>query len=451
VVGGSLAGAIFAVSLSAAELTLQKAVDEALRNYPSIRVTEEHINAAAAAIRLAQTAYLPRVDALAQINRATRNTYYGLLLPQNVIPGLDGVNANNLGTVWDSGLGVLVSWQPFDFGLRAARVAIEASAKDRAEAERERSRYEVAVATANAYLTEIAAEQVTQAARAAVDSWKTLGRNIHALVEAQLRPGVDEARLQAEQALAETQVAEAEQAVEVARASVAQFTGEALADVHPTPGKMVTDLPADGTGAPLTVGQNPGAREQSAVVAEEQRKLDAISRQYYPQFTVQGLAAARGTGLETDGRRLGGLNGLAPTEQNYSVGLSVTFPAMDRFAVHEEQAQQSATIRAEQARYQVILKELEGKLNAAQAALVGTRRVAANTPVAVTAARAALDQANARYRSGLAPLDDVAQAQRVLVQAEIDDALARLNVWRALLDVDTARGDIQPFLAEAGQ
>ncbi len=51
------------------------------------------MNAAAAGIRLAQTAYLPRVDGLAQFNRATRNTFYGLLLPQGIIPGVDGVHS----------------------------------------------------------------------------------------------------------------------------------------------------------------------------------------------------------------------------------------------------------------------------------------------------------------------------------------------------------------------
>jgi outer membrane protein len=76
--------------------------------------------------------------------------------------------------------------------------------------------------------------------------------------------------------------------------------------------------------------------------------------------------------------------------------------------------------------------------------------VAANTPVEVTAARTALAQATARYRSGLAPIDDVAQAQRLLVQAQIDDSLARLNVWRAQLQLDSARGDIQPLLTAAG-
>jgi len=54
-------------------LTLAQAVEAALHNYPSVRVSQEQINAAAAGIRLARTAYLPRVDALAQINRATRN------------------------------------------------------------------------------------------------------------------------------------------------------------------------------------------------------------------------------------------------------------------------------------------------------------------------------------------------------------------------------------------
>ena len=43
-----------------------------------------------AGIQLARTAYLPRVDALAQVNRATRNNVFGLLLPQGVIPAISG-------------------------------------------------------------------------------------------------------------------------------------------------------------------------------------------------------------------------------------------------------------------------------------------------------------------------------------------------------------------------
>jgi outer membrane protein len=85
------------------------------------------------------------------------------------------------------------------------------------------------------------------------------------------------------------------------------------------------------------------------------------------------------------------------------------------------------------------------------ARLDGARKVAANTPVQVRAAREATQQATARYQSGLGNIDAVAEGQRLLTQAEIDDALARLSVWRSLLEIATVAGDIQPFLSEASQ
>jgi hypothetical protein len=40
----------------------------------------------------------------------------------------------------------------------------------------------------------------------------------------------------------------------------------------------------------------------------------------------------------------------------------------------------------------------------------------------------------------------MAGAQRLLAQAEADDALARLAVWRALLAAAQANGNLGPFL-----
>jgi len=430
-------------------LTLQQAVDAAAQNYPSIRVTQEQMNAAAAGIRLAQTAYLPRVDGLAQVNRATRNTYYGLLLPQGVIPGVDGVPANNFGTVWDSGMGVLVTWQPFDFGLRKANVATATAVRDHAEAAVNRTRYDITVATADAYLTVLAAQQAAEAARASVESWQTLLRSVHALVDAELRPGADESRVRSELAQAQAQVAKAEQAIDVARANLSEFVSSASAMELDT-GTMLEQLPQDAL-PPLNAGSHPAALEQTAAVAEQKARLDALGRVNYPQFAVQGLAAARGTGLENNGERLGALNGLAPTTENYGVGVTVTFPFMDRYAIREQQAAQSANLRAAQAQSQVIATKLGAQYNAAVASLAGARRVAVITPTEITSAQATLDQATARYQSGLATIDDVAQAQRLLVASRIDDALARLSVWRARLEIDTARGDIQPFITEASR
>jgi outer membrane protein len=124
---------------------------------------------------------------------------------------------------------------------------------------------------------------------------------------------------------------------------------------------------------------------------------------------------------------------------------------MDRASIRAREAEQSANLRAETARYQQIATDLKARWNAAVATLAGARNVAANTPIQVTAARTATEQATARYQSGLGNIDAVAEAQRLLAQAEIDDALARLAVWRGLLGIAVAAGDLQPFLAEANQ
>lgn len=82
----------------------------------------------------------------------------------------------------------------------------------------------------------------------------------------------------------------------------------------------------------------------------------------------------------------------------------------------------------------------------ARAALEGARRIARNTPVELQAARTGEQQATARYKSGLGSIAELAEAERILTQAEVDDALARLGIWRALLGVAAAGGDLSPFL-----
>src|SRR5215510_3481253 len=223
---------IFTTSIEQAQqaatpMNIVQAVDSALRDYPSVTVSQEQVNAAAAGIDLARTAYLPRVDSLAQANRATRNNTFGLLLPQGVIPSISGpaLGTNNFGTVWGSAVGGLVTWEPFDFGLRRAGIAAATASKIRSEATLKRTQFDVTAAAADAYLTLAAAQETVRAAQACVDRAEVLVRIVRSLVDAQLRPGADSSRAEAELAAARTQVARAEQATEVARAVLGQFVG----------------------------------------------------------------------------------------------------------------------------------------------------------------------------------------------------------------------------------
>ena len=187
-----------------------------------MRVSQEQINAAAAGIRLARTAYLPHADALAQVNRATRNNLFGLMLPQSTIPSISGpvLGTNNLDTTWGTALGVLVSWEPFDFGLRRANLAVA----NALEAESEAALKRTAIRNRRSHRRRVSdarrRARDDSAAQAGVDRAGVLLRTITAQVNAQLRPGADASRADAELAAARTQWIQAQQAADVARATL---------------------------------------------------------------------------------------------------------------------------------------------------------------------------------------------------------------------------------------
>ncbi len=435
-------------------LTLGEAVRQASEKYPAVRVSLERVSAAAAGINLARTAFLPRADFLAELNRATHNNIFGLLIPQpmSVIPSMSGpvLLTNNLNNVWGTAVGVLVNWEPFDFGLRKANVGVAESARNQAKAEVEVTRFQVEAAAADAFLTLLAGEQTVVPARAAVERARVLDQVVEALARNDLRPGADASRSRAELALARTQLVQAEEAAEVARAALAQLLGLTPAAVRVTPGPLLGIPPAALPGT-VPVAQHPMAVAQARAVEQVRARERVLERSYYPKFNLQGTVYARGSGAQPDGTTGGAASGLGPNIQNWAAGMSVSFPVFDLPAIRAKREIEASNERAESARYAQLLQDLNGQLEKAQATLAGARRVIENTPIQLEAARATEQQATARYKAGLANIVEVAEAQRLLTQAEIDDALARLGVWRARFGVAAAQGDLTPMLQLASQ
>jgi outer membrane protein TolC len=439
-------------ALLAQSYTLRQAVSDALDRYPGTRVPVEQMSAAAAAINLARTSYLPRLDFSGQTNRATRNNVFGMLLPQGGVPGISGpvLGTNGGGSVWGSALGLQVAWEPFDFGLRSASVGLAEAGRRRAETAVARTRFEVAGAAADAFLTVIAAQQTAIAAEAGVRRSKVLLETVEALVRAQLRPGADASRARAELAIAETQLIQAQQAIDVAKASLSRFVGADPAGISTQEGPLL-DLPEPGAAPPSAASDHPFLAEQNAAVQELQASRRVLDKSYYPRFNLVGASYARGTGAMTDGRTLGGISGLGPNIHNWGVGLSVSFPILDLPSLNARKEIASHNERAETARYEQTRQDLSAALSRARAELEGARRVARNTPIQRNSALDAERQAAARYKAGLGTLIEVADAQRLVTQAEIDDSLARLNVWRAMLNSRVAEGDLEPFLQQASR
>src|SRR5712671_703382 len=342
-------------------LTLEEAVDFSLKNYPAVRASLEKVGAAQAGIGLAQTNYLPRADVVWQMNRATDNNITGLLLPQSIIAPISGpvpaMTSNR--SAWGSAAGLLFSWEPVDFGYRGATVGAARAARDQATAEASLTRLDVAIATVNAYLTVLAAQRSVRATDADVQRRETFDKAVRVLVDNQLRAGADASRADAELARARVNLARAQQQEKISVAALTDILGLPDTSMEVQESSFPA-APPDGSPASTQITSNPIAEVQHARVEEAQAQVHILDRSYYPKFYFQSSVYGRGSGWDPAGQFEGGTAGLGPDRSNWAVGLTVTFPVFDIFAIRSRKAVESANERAEEARYDQDLQDLTG-------------------------------------------------------------------------------------------
>lgn len=428
-------------------LTFENALQYALEHYPAVRASLEQVSAAHAGVALAHTQYLPQLSAVYQDSRATQNQVPGIWLPTSITPTVEGPTGASSGqSYWGSQTAALFSWEPADFGLRPAMVGLARSAQDKANSSLAVTRLQVAAAVGNLFLTAVAAHQSMIAAQANVDRWEVFHRSVHALVDNELRPGVDASRADAQLAMAKTQLYQAQQAEQAALATLAALLGTAGTELQLDGGKLL-NLPSLDTLPNLAPADNPVAREQLAAVRQVQAQEKVLSKTDYPRVFVQAEGFGRGSEIPNNGTILGNWNGLAPGRGNWVAGVTVTFPNVFDFKALSAQKQVAkANENSQRAVYDKTIQDLTGQRQAALAQLKTAELVAQQTPVELAAARASENQSRARYDASLATLVEVADAEGLLAQAEMDDAVARLNVWRSLFGLAYAQGDLQPFL-----
>jgi outer membrane protein len=424
-----------------ARLSLADALDYASVNYPSVKAALEQKTAADRDVDVARAAYLPQVNLLYQINKSTVNNFTGLLLPQSVIPSISGPVLGESGkSVWNSGDGVLATWRPFDFGYRAAKVDAAREAADAATQSVALSRLDVLTATSNAYLNLAAAQSLAKVAQANVERLQAFAGASHVLVDNKLRAGVEASQADAAEALARTTLISARNNVEQQRATLAKLVNRPAAQIVIDDAQLSEAAPEIGAASARGVDTHPSALAEAARVKQQDAQLRALDRSFAPQIDLVGSASGRGGGKTTAGDYRGGDAGLTPDVGNWAVGVQVTVPLGSFFSLGAQEGAQRARVRAERDRYQQTLGDLTEQLAQAQSALTSAQEIAKITPVALQAARQGETQQRARFQSGLATAVDVTAAEATLAQAESQDAIARLNVWRAVAAVAAATG-----------
>lgn len=427
--------------------TLQEAIEYALAHYPAVRASLEQLNASRAEVTVARGQYLPSLSAIYQDNRATQNQVPGIWLPTGITPTVEGPIANSSGqSYWASQAGALLSWEPVDFGLRRDVVGQAKSAQEKSSADVALTRLQVATAVGNYFLMALANHQALIAAQSNVGRWQVFNTSVHTLVQSELRPGADASRADAQLAAAKTQLYQAQQNDQTALATLAALTGLAGTEIRLDSGRLL-DLPPSVSLPTVESAMNPVAQDQMAVMRQAEAEEKVLNRTDYPRIFIQAEGLGRGSGVPNNGSIIGNGNGLAPARGNWVAGFTIIFPnVFDLKTLSAEKQAAKAKELSQQALYDKTIQDVTGQVKAALARLRGAQLIAQETPIELAAARASETQSRARYDATLATLVEVADAEGLLSQAEMDDAIARLNLWRALFGVAYAQGDLQPFL-----
>lgn len=431
-------------------LTLPQAVAAAFAHYPAVLAAARQADAATAAVALKRAEYLPDFRLVAQEDRASDNNTPGLLIA-NGLPTISGPVAAHFtwsGFTTSSG-GAIFAWEAFDFGRRAAGVDFYRALAARAAAQSREAQLEAGAHAADVYLAALAAAQGVRVAAADIARWQTLDRTVHVLVNQQLRPGADASRADAELAAAQLGQVGAQDQFARQLAALAEAVGAPAADIQLAGDDLLQHVPAPPP--PAAAAPTPPLLEAQAqaVLASQFALLQSV-RGDRPRFALLASGYGRGTSVLSGARNLAVWDGAAPfSAGNWVVGVGVEFSLSRHWQSQREQAVFRRQQQVETARYQQVQGALTLAQRQAAADLDAARLALEYAPVELTAARTGEAQARARYSAGLSSIVDLANAEELLVKAETDDILSRIQIWRAQLKVAFAQGDLTPFLRAA--
>jgi len=427
-------------------LTLDDVLQFALDHYPAVRAALEQVSAAHAGVAVARANYLPQFSGVYQDSRATQNQVPGIWLPTPITPTVEGpIVANSGQSYWASQAAALFSFEPVDFGLRAAKVSQARAGEDKARADLSLTRLQVATAAGNYFLLALANHEAVTAAQANVERWQVVDRSVHVLTDNELRPGVEAARSDAELARAKTQWYQAQEGEHVALETLAALMGSAGAEIQLDGSRLLT-APQRSV-AESAPAEHPLAQGEAAAVRQAQAEEKLLAKTDYPRLYLQAEGLGRGSEIPSNETIIGNANGLEPARGNWIAGVTILFPDVFAWkALNAEKQRARAQEHAEEARRDQAIQDLTGQIQAAREKWKTAQLIAQETPTELAAAKQSETQSRTRYEAGLATLIEVAEAEDLLRQAEMDDALARLNLWRGLFSIAGAQGNLEDFL-----
>jgi len=413
---------------------------------PQLQAYRERSDATGYNVSLVKNSIVPDLTAGYQAGYATDNNITGMSYPGLLMPLSGPVFSGSSNTlIPGTALAAFLQWTPLTFGQRTAAVEKAAAQFKLAGNNYDNALFQQRYAAILVYLDIIYLQKLQASQQVNIDRTQTGLLQSLVLTKEGLRPGLDSVQFQAlyAQAVMErlgTQRLYQSQVLELCRLTGLPGIPDDLAFSDSLMAAQLPMLP-DTSGA---FTQNPAYQYQQAQVALSAANLKEAERAWRPKLDLWANAYSRGSGIAADGS-VDKANGWSLSRNNYGAGVQLSFPILAFSKVNIQKKQYRSLLRADQAQLSQVSVNLQRQVETAESNYRQNLLIAAQAPVQFKAARLSYEGLRLSYQSGLVDFTRLTQGQYQLLNAEVMEANAYLQVWRSLLDISVSKGNLDLF------
>jgi outer membrane protein len=434
---------IQAASGQTISLSIKDVLQKVETTLPQLDALRQQAKATEQNIALAKNTLVPDLNAGYQMNMATFNnitgmSYPGFLLPISGPPSL----SNKLNFVPGSALGALVKWNPFTFGQRNAAIEKAGAQFKQANAVYNQELFQVQYSAIDIYLQILYCKQVLKSLQANIDRSKVSLEQVLVLAKTGLKPGIDTTQFQAAIVQAEVDYLQTERTCQQKMTELTRLTGISA----PTEQIILTDTLFNQQVVVITDTAAPLDRHPYFQSIIEQKRLTEanlkiIQKSLAPQLDMWGNAYARGSGAEANGS-VDKIQGFGLTRMNVGVGVQLSFPILKYKRVNIEKKQYQFLLQSDDAKLAQARLDISKQIEDAVMQYQQDVKIAGKSPQLLKAANDVYQGLKLSYETGLIDFTRLANSQYELQRAEVNDANARLQLWRSLLSIAVAKGNL---------
>ena len=431
---------------SVPSMTLQEALAYARFHQPELRAARERFLAVAADARIPSAQWLPSAGAALEVVGSSTNNSTSTIFRSDAVdlPRIGGTTIHST-----------PDWQPyattlatvglrqeiFDFGRIAAQTAaseaLVAIERDRLQG----THLDITLIVTQAYYSVKAARSVMEAATQAEQRAQVHRDFADVGVKAGMRPPIERTRARADLTRFTVGRIRSEGNLRIARSVLAAAVGF----TEPELDSSQAQEPVPATPSLAQVEQRARAYQPEILQALDRRKAQhaqtlAISASTRPNLFATAALSARAGGAPSNNGLVPEGRGLIPSVPNYDAGLIMSWPFFEptvnaaASASRQREWTYDAEIAAAQQRALAAAQQVYRRTRVAESALDALAQAA-------EAARANYEQADARFRAGLGTSTELADAEAIRFEAEVQQAIGGFELATAHANLARVMGD----------